>query len=90
MHNRSSYVYYPPAKGLTKTYLKPTDERITQLKEELATYFLSEAELGKGTSLLTYDFEKETWFLVRYPGQLERHEAIDADGNDACESDHDK
>jgi hypothetical protein len=56
---------------------------LAQLKEELADYFLREAGLGKGTSLVIYDFEKESWFLVRYPGQLERHEAIDAEGRDA-------
>lgn len=82
IHSRSSYVYYPPTKGLRQDYQAPTMNGLALLKEELSEYFLGEAGLGKGTSLVTYDFEKESWFLVRYPGQLERHEAIDSDGND--------
>jgi hypothetical protein len=32
--------------------------------------------------VLPYDFEKEVWFLIRYPGQLERHPALSDEGVD--------
>ena len=37
--------------------------------------------MGFGTNLLMYDFSPSLFFLVRYPGQIERHQAIDDDGN---------
>lgn len=79
IHSRSSYVYYPAVKGLRQPYRPPTAAGLDGVRAELAEYFVGEA-LGKGTSLLIYDYEKETWFLIRYPGQLERHEAIGVDG----------
>ena len=79
IHSRSSYFYYPPTKDVRRRYKKPDAAQIAALSKCLSDYFISEG-LGKGASVVVYDFEKEIWFLVRYPGQVQRHPAIDEEG----------
>ena len=80
IHNRSSYVYYPPLKDLRGKYKKPSKNLASTLTKKLSEHFIKQ-RLGKGTNVVMYDYEKEIWFLIRYPGQMERHPAIDDDGN---------
>lgn len=79
IHSRSSFFYFPPMKDVRRKYEKPDAKAIAALSKNLSEYFISEG-LGKGTSVVFYDFEKEIWFLVRYPGQLQRHASIDEEG----------
>jgi hypothetical protein len=85
IHARSSYVYYPPLPGHGKKFKMPTKEELDVFRQEIAEYFIGE-ELGKGSSVVVYEFDKEVWFLIRYPGQLERHPAIDDEGQDDSHS----
>lgn len=79
--SKSSYVYNPMLRDLRERYRKPTAKTLAEATAELEEYFDKVESLGKGTNILMYDFEKEIWFLIRYPGQLERHPGIDEEGN---------
>jgi hypothetical protein len=70
-------------RDLRGSYIEPTGDRLSQARWQLEDYFANKEGLGKGTNILKYDYPKEVWFLVRYPGQVERHEAFDGDGNSA-------
>ena len=50
-----------------------------ELKQDMAAYFVTEG-LGKGSNLVSFEFEKEIWFLIRYPGRLKRQLAFDEEG----------
>jgi len=78
MHSRSSYVYYAPMSDHRARYKTPTAAALADFRKAMSKYF--EGETGRGTSVLSYDFEYEIWFLVKYPGQVERHAAIADDG----------
>lgn len=78
---KSSYTYHPMIRDLRARYIEPTAERIADARARLEDYFANREGLGKGTNILVYDFTREIWFLVRYPGQVERHQAFDEDGN---------
>ena len=79
IHSRSSYVYYVPMHDVRANYRTPTSAAIDQLRESLSAYFIAQG-MGRGTNVMKYDFEKEIWFLVRYPGQIERYAAISDTG----------
>ena len=79
IHARSSFVYFPALRDLRGKYRPPTDERLAAMRTELEEYFVAEG-LGKGSNLVRFEFEKEIWFLIRYPGRLKRQVAIDEDG----------
>jgi len=79
IHARSSYVYFPPLRDLRGKYRAPTDERLAEMRKELEDYFVAEG-LGKGSNIIRFEFEKEIWFLIRYPGRLKRQVTIDEDG----------
>lgn len=81
--SRSSYVYNPMIRDLRARYIEPTAERLAEARARLEDYFAHKEGLGKGTNILVYDYPKEVWFLVRYPGQVERHEAFDDEGSPA-------
>jgi len=80
---KSSYVYHPMIRDLRGRFIEPTPARIAEARARLEDYFANREGLGKGTNILVYDFATEVWFLVRYPGQVERHQAFDEDGNPA-------
>lgn len=77
---KSAYVYSPMFRDLRSRFREPTPERLAEARARLEDYFVNKEGLGKGTSIVPYDFPKEVWFLVRYPGQIERHAAFDDDG----------
>jgi hypothetical protein len=60
-----------------------TPDRIAGARARLQDYFANREGLGRGTSIVPYEYPKEIWFLVRYPGQVERHKAFDDEGNPA-------
>ncbi len=70
-------------RDLRARYTEPTPARISETRARLEDYFANKEGLGKGTNILVYDYPKEVWFLIRYPGQVERHEAFDDEGNPA-------
>ncbi|MCP5524109.1 MAG: hypothetical protein H7A46_21435 [Verrucomicrobiales bacterium] len=78
---KSSYLYNPMIRDFRDAYQAPTPERLAEATKELEDYFANQEELGRGTNILLYEYPKELWFLVRYPGQVERHEAVDDEGN---------
>lgn len=85
IHARSSYVYYPPVRDVRNRFKSPTSEGLAELREDLEAYFVAEG-LGKGSNIVRFEFEKEIWFLIRYPGRLKRQVKIDDDGTAASVS----
>jgi hypothetical protein len=81
--SKSSYVYSPMFRDVRKHYRRPTKALLDDATAELEEYFANQERLGRGTRILVYDFPNEICFLVRYPGQIERHEAVDEEG-DSC------
>lgn len=79
IHARSSYVYFPPVRDVRSQFKSPTSAGLAKLREELTAYFVAEG-LGKGSNIVRFEFEKEIWFLIRYPGRLKRQVKIDDDG----------
>jgi hypothetical protein len=79
IHARSSYVYIPPLRDVRQKYRMPNDETMEELRKAVSDYFVAEG-LGKGSNVIKFEFEKELWFLIRYPGRLKRQVAIDDDG----------
>ena len=79
IHSRSSYVYFPPMRDVRTKYRAPAEAGVAEMRKDLDDYFVSEG-LGKGCNIVRFDFEKEIWFLIRYPGRLKRQVTIDEDG----------
>jgi hypothetical protein len=79
IHARSSYVYFPPMRDTRAKYHAPSDQRLDEMRGELAEYFVAEG-LGKGSNVVRFEFEKEIWFLIRFPGRLKRQVIVDDDG----------
>ncbi len=79
IHKRTSYTYYVPTGDFRDRYRTPTAKALKALSKQLSDYFVTQG-LGRGTNLVVYDFEKEIWFLIRYPGQIERYAAISDKG----------
>ena len=80
VHSKSSYTYYPPTRDIRALYKTPTNAVLRGLRSDLNTYFEKELMVGKGTNVLMFEYEKETWFLIRYPEQLKREEVYEDDG----------
>ncbi|NQT91546.1 MAG: hypothetical protein HQ559_02210, partial [Lentisphaerae bacterium] len=78
--SKSSYVYYPMISDIRGKFREPTDDLMDEARGDLNDYFVNREQLGKGTNVLKYDYPTEVWFLVRYPGQVERHASIDEEG----------
>lgn len=81
IHRRSSYAHYPPTMDVRKMYRTPSNDGIGAFRQVMEDYFIRE-ELGKGTSVVVYDYDMEIWFLIRYPGAIERFEAISDEGKE--------
>jgi hypothetical protein len=86
VHARSSYVYYAPSMDYRSRYRKCSDEALADARNSLAHHFLSEGLVedslhGRATEIIPYDFEKEIWFLIRYPGKKSRHSGCDRSGD---------
>jgi hypothetical protein len=81
IHAKSSYRYSPPLRDLREKYKRPAGKVLKELRAGLAQHFTGDAE-HKGVKVLDYDYEEEIWFLVRYPGQPVRPDAIGKDGED--------
>jgi len=78
---KSAYVYNPMFRDLRAHFREPTPELLAQARAQLEDYFANREGLGKGTNIVPYDYPREIWFLVRYPGQKQRHPGYDEDGN---------
>lgn len=81
IYGKSSYEYNPMLRDLRNRFRNPTPDQIVEAREHMEQYFADHEGLGKGTNLVLYDYPKEVWFLVRYPGQVQRHQAFDEEGN---------
>jgi hypothetical protein len=81
IHGKSSYRYYPPLQDLRDKFKRPTGRVLKELHESLAEHFTRKAD-HKGVKVLDYEYDEEMWFLVRYPGQPVRPDAIGKDGED--------
>lgn len=81
IHAKSSYRYYAPTRDVRTKYKKPEGARFKELAQILAKHFTNDAT-SKMVKVLDYDFDEEIWFLVRYPGQPVRPDAIGKDGED--------
>ena len=81
IHAKSSYRYYAPTRDLRTKYKKPAGAVLRELRQNLATHFTNDPT-SKMVKVLDYNFDKEIWFLVRYPGQPVRPDAIGKDGED--------
>lgn len=79
MHSRSSFVYYAAAHDVRDKYQAPSEAALADLRDRLTEYFFTQG-MGRGTSVMQYDFQKEIWFLVRYPGHPRRYPAISDSG----------
>lgn len=78
---KCSYKYSPMIRDVRHLFREPTAERMAEARARLEDYFANHEGLGRGTNILLYDLSPELFFLVRYPGQIERHQAVDEDGN---------
>jgi len=81
IYAKSAYRYYAPMRNMLEKYSKPEGVRHTKLTQNLAKHFTNDAS-SKMVKVLDYEFAEEVWFLVRYPGQPVRPDAIGKDGED--------
>ncbi|HBA83913.1 MAG TPA: hypothetical protein DCZ95_07465 [Verrucomicrobia bacterium] len=79
VHGKSAYTYYPSTADHRGRFKMPTDSVMAAIKSELHDYFVN-LGLGKGTNVVKFDFDKEVWFLIRFPGLLTRQRAYEDDG----------
>jgi hypothetical protein len=77
IHAKSSYTYYAPTADRRAAYKKPNKTALTELRGTLAEHFTGDPR-HRDVTLLDYDYDEEIWFLVRYPGQPVRPDAIGA------------
>lgn len=85
VHSRSAYVYYAPSVDLRLHYRAPATSSLAEARDYLAGHFVAEGMVSdrqhrKATEIVPYDFEKEIWFLIRYPGRQSRQSGCDNDG----------
>jgi hypothetical protein len=81
IHKRSSYVYYPPKRDLRSHYPKDIRTVVPEITRSLAQHFTGDPANPR-VKVLPYEYGKETWFLVRYPGHPVRPDAVRHDGKD--------
>lgn len=75
IHSKSAYRYYAPTRDVRQQYKKPSAAALRELRSELARHFTNDPD-SEDVTILEYDYEEEIWFLVRYPGQPVRPDAI--------------
>jgi len=85
VHSRSAYVYYAPDSARREHYRGPTPAALMEARDFLAGHFVAEGMVNerqnrKATEIVPYDFEKEIWFLIRYPGKQSRQSGCDDEG----------
>lgn len=85
VHSRSAYVYHAPSVDLRSHYRTPSATSLAKAREFLVGHFVAEGMVSdrqhrKATEIVPYDFEKEIWFLIRYPGRQSRHSGCDDNG----------
>ena len=85
IHGRSSYLYYPPVMDPRMWYRVPDAIGLEAARLAIADHVYakglgSDREQAGCTQLIPYDFEKEIWFLVRYPGKKSRQAGTDMNG----------
>ncbi len=85
VHSRSAYVYYAPTKDPRGLYCGPSEDGLAEAREALANHFIQQGLVedlrhGRATQIVPYDFDKEIWFLIRYPGKQSRHGGCDRSG----------
>ena len=78
---KCAYTHNPMIRDVRSLFQEPTPERMAEARAALEDYFANREGLGRGTNILLYDLSPSLFFLVRYPGQIERHQAVDEDGN---------
>ena len=78
---KCAYRHNPMIRDVRTLFQEPTPERLAEARATLEDYFANREGLGRGTNILLYDLSPSLFFLVRYPGQIERHQAVDEDGN---------
>jgi hypothetical protein len=79
IHAKSAYRYYAPTRDVRKKYRKPEGDALKELTRALARHFTNDEE-SKRIKVLDYDYDEEIWYLIRYPGQPVRPDAIGEDG----------
>ena len=80
IHSKSSYRYYAPLTDRRTKYKKPTPEMKADIRDDLAEHFTGERKNPR-VKVFDYDFEEEIWFMIRYPGQPVRPDAVATDGD---------
>lgn len=85
IHGKSSYVYYPPAMDPRGWYRTPDAAGLEEARMLIAEHFFQkrlvmDRRQAMNTQIIVYDFQKEIWFLVRYPGKKSRHSGTDSKG----------
>lgn len=65
--------------------MKSPPEALAEARDLLATHFVAQGMVSdrqhrKATEIIPYDFEKEIWFLIRYPGRQSRHSGCNDEG----------
>lgn len=85
VHSRSSYVYYAPAMDYRARYRNLTPEFMQEARDYLTEHFIQQGLIeenrrDRATEIIPYDFEKEIWFLIRYPGKQSRQSVFDGRG----------
>ena len=83
VHSKSAYLYFAPTSDLRSQYRPPTKASLDEARQYLTDHFVrcglvATGERGKATEVIPYDFEKEIWFLIRYPGRIRRHRGYNA------------
>ncbi len=81
IHAKSSYRYFPPFRDQRQKFKRPSGAVLKELRESLAEHFTRNPS-HNGVKVLDYEYDEEMWFLVRYPGQPVRPDAIGKDGED--------
>lgn len=75
IHSKSAYRYFAPTRDVRHQYKKPSAAALRALRTDFARHFTSDAD-SEDVTILDYDYDEEIWFLVRYPGQPVRPDAI--------------
>ena len=75
IHSKSVYTYNAPTRDLRAKYRHPSAAAMQELRSDLARHFTENPD-NQDVTVLEYDYDEEIWFLIRYPGQPVRPDAI--------------
>lgn len=75
IHAKSAYRYYAPFHAPRAKFEYPNKQALQNLRRDIAMHITNDPN-NPDVKVIDYDYTAEVWFLIRYPGQPVRPDAV--------------